>query len=86
MSATGTGEFFIRQAVAHEISAAMEYAHMDVDRAARQGIAEVEELGGDGGVIALDSTGRYAMPFNTTGMYRGTIDAEGRIEIAIFAD
>ena len=87
VSSTGWGEFFIRAAVAHDICARVKYLGETVEAAARQVVMkDVPALGGDGGVIALDSTGRYAMPFNTTGMYRGTIDAEGRIEIAIFAD
>jgi len=46
----------------------------------------VPKLGGDGGVIALDRDGNVAMPFNTEGMYRGTIDAKGKVEIAIYKD
>jgi beta-aspartyl-peptidase (threonine type) len=86
VSATGTGEFFIRQAVGHEISAAMEYAGMRVDRAARAGIAKVEELGGDGGVIALDGRGNLAMPFNTEGMYRGYVTRDGEVVTKIYGD
>jgi beta-aspartyl-peptidase (threonine type) len=86
VSATGTGEFFIRQSVAHEISAAMEYGGLRVDRAARRGIEEVEELGGDGGVIALDSGGDLATPFNTNGMFRGYVTRDGQMVTRIFAD
>jgi beta-aspartyl-peptidase (threonine type) len=46
----------------------------------------VPKLGGDGGVIAIDDKGDIAMPFNTEGMFRGTIDAEGRVRILIFKD
>jgi L-asparaginase / beta-aspartyl-peptidase len=86
VSATGTGEFFIRQAVGHEISAAMEYGEMRVDRAARRGIEKVEELGGDGGVIALDRRGNLAMPFNTEGMYRGYVTRDGEVVTKIYGD
>jgi len=86
VSATGTGEFFIRQAVAHEISAAMEYGRLDVAAAARRGIAEVAELGGDGGVIALDAKGNLAIPFNTNGMFRGYVTRDGQIVTKMFAD
>jgi len=86
VSATGTGEFFIRLAVGHEISAAMEYAGMRVDRAARAGISKVEELGGDGGVIALDGRGDLAMPFNTEGMYRGYVTRDGEVVTKIYGD
>jgi L-asparaginase / beta-aspartyl-peptidase len=86
VSSTGTGEFFIRQVVAHEISAAMEYGGMRVDRAARAGISKVEELGGDGGVIALDRRGNLAMPFNTEGMYRGYVTRDGEAVTKIYGD
>jgi L-asparaginase / beta-aspartyl-peptidase len=86
VSATGTGEFFIRQAVAHEISAAMEYGGMRIDRAARAGIGKVEDLGGDGGVIALDARGNLAMPFNTEGMYRGYVTRDGEVVTKIYGD
>jgi L-asparaginase / beta-aspartyl-peptidase len=86
VSATGTGEFFIRQAVAHEISAAMEYGPMQVDSAARRGIEKVEDLGGDGGVIALDRHGNLAMPFNTEGMYRGYVTRNGEVVTKIYGD
>jgi beta-aspartyl-peptidase (threonine type) len=86
VSATGTGEFFIRQVVGHEISAAMEYGGLRVDRAARRGIEKVEELGGDGGVIALDAGGNLAMPFNTEGMYRGYVTRSGEVVTKIYGD
>jgi beta-aspartyl-peptidase (threonine type) len=86
VSATGTGEFLIRQSVAHEISAAMEYGGLRVHRAARRGIREVEELGGDGGVIALDARGRLAMPFNTEGMYRAYVTRDGKVVTKIYGD
>jgi beta-aspartyl-peptidase (threonine type) len=86
VSATGTGEFFIRQVVGHEISAAMEYGGMNVERAARRGIEKVEQLGGDGGVIALDGRGTLATPFNTEGMYRGYVTGDGQLVTKIYGD
>jgi beta-aspartyl-peptidase (threonine type) len=86
VSATGTGEFFIRQVVGHEISAAMEHAGLRVQRAARAAIDKVQELGGDGGVIALDGRGTLAMPFNTEGMYRGYVTEDGEVVTKIYGD
>ncbi len=86
VSATGTGEFFIRQVVGHELSAAMEYGGMRVDRAARAALGKVEDLGGDGGVIALDGRGTLAMPFNTEGMYRGYVTRDGNVVTKIYGD
>jgi L-asparaginase / beta-aspartyl-peptidase len=86
VSATGTGEFFIRQVVGHEISAAMEHGGLRLERAARTAIGKVEELGGDGGVIALDARGNLATPFNTQAMFRGWVTGDGEVETRIFAD
>jgi L-asparaginase / beta-aspartyl-peptidase len=86
VSATGTGEFFIRQVVAHDISALIDYARMSVDDAAQTAIDKVGELGGDGGVIALGRRGDLAMPFNTTGMFRGWVTKDGRFVVRIFGD
>jgi beta-aspartyl-peptidase (threonine type) len=85
VSATGHGEYFIRLAVAHDVSALMAYRGLSVTAAAATVIHEkVAALGGQGGVIALDRRGRFAMPFNTPGMYRGALDADGRLVIRIF--
>jgi L-asparaginase / beta-aspartyl-peptidase len=86
VSATGTGEFFIRQVVAHDISAMIDYGRMSVGRAAQSAIDKVADLGGDGGVIALGNRGDLAMPFNTTGMFRGWVTEEGEIVVKIFGD
>ena len=84
ISCTGWGEFFIRAVVAHDISALIEYKNMSVANAAKTVLAKVEKLGGDGGLIALDKNGNVTMPFNTAGMYRGTVTAEGKIEVLIY--
>jgi beta-aspartyl-peptidase (threonine type) len=86
VSATGTGEFFIRQVVAHDISTLMDYKRLPVDAAAKAGIDKVAQLGGDGGVIALDRRSNLAMPFNTEGMYRGYVTEDGEIVVKIFGD
>ena len=84
VSCTGWGEFFIRVGVAKSISDQVKYAGTSVEKAAQNALDEVAALGGDGGLIALDSKGNYTMSFNTTGMYRGVIHQDGKIEIAIF--
>ncbi len=72
VSCTGHGEYFIRYAVAHDVSAAMAYGKMSLPDAARTIIQERLLLkGGSGGLIALDTLGHIAMEFNTEGMYRG---------------
>jgi beta-aspartyl-peptidase (threonine type) len=84
VSCTGDGEYFVRAVVAHDISAMMEYKGMTVDGAAQAALEKVGTLGGTGGLIALDKHGNFAMPFNTSGMYRGRIDAEGKISVEIY--
>ncbi|HEY0003327.1 MAG TPA: isoaspartyl peptidase/L-asparaginase [Pyrinomonadaceae bacterium] len=86
VSATGDGEYFIRSAVAHDISALMEYRGLSASEAARTVIDKVGQLGGGGGVIVLDKDGNIAMHFNTSGMYRGYIDASGKMSVEIYKD
>jgi len=84
VSATGHGEYFIRSTAARTLAAKMEYQGKNVQTAATETIDEIGKLGGDGGIIALDKDGHVAMPFNTSGMYRGTITDKGVVEISIF--
>ncbi len=85
ISATGDGEYFIRAVAAHEIAALMEYKGYSLERAQKEVIHHrVGKLGGTGGVIGIDSTGKIAMNFNTPGMYRGWVGADGKINTAIF--
>jgi len=86
VSATGTGEFFIRAGVAHEICARMRLLGEDAQTAADAAIAEVAALGGDGGVIVAAPGGMTVFAFNTPGMYRGRADSGGTREVAIFAE
>jgi beta-aspartyl-peptidase (threonine type) len=87
VSATGHGEFFMRNVVAHDICARMAYSGISLERAAHQVVMEVlAQQQGEGGVIAMDSRGNVAMPFNSEGMYRGHIDAGGRVTIGIYRD
>lgn len=87
VSATGWGEYFIRLAVAHDICARMAYGGASLAEAGDAVVMDrVPELGGDGGVIALDAQGNMHLPFNTSGMYRGWVAADGTRGTAIFAD
>lgn len=85
VSATGSGEYFIRAAAAHEICARIRLKGESARAAADAVIAEIEALGGSGGVIAVTPKGDTVYSFNTPGMYRGTASAAGRT-VAIFAD
>lgn len=87
ISATGTGEYFIRNVVAHDICARARYFGIPLRDAADQVIMEVlPPQGGDGGVIALDQRGEISMPFNTAGMYRGFVVAGGEPVIEFYRD
>ncbi|WP_290495614.1 isoaspartyl peptidase/L-asparaginase family protein [Hyphomonas sp. UBA4494] len=77
VSATGHGEYFIRVGVAKTICDRVKLAGDGIESAAESALAEVAELGGDGGVIVLDGDGGYAFVFNSEGMYRGVVDASG---------
>ena len=87
ISCTGWGEFFIRSVVAYDVAALVEYKGLTLKDAAELVIMKkVPALGGDGGLIALDKNGYVSMPFNTAGMYRGTVTKDGRIEVFIYKD
>ena len=91
VSCTGSGEFFIRGVVAYDVSCLMEYKGLSLEDAASEVINKrVLEIGGDGGLIAVDTQGNITMPFNTEGMYRAfkTSSLDGKSaskkEVAIY--
>ena len=86
VSATGSGEYFIRAGVAHAICDRVLLANESVDTAAKAVMAEVGAMGGDGGVIVIGKDGAPVFTMNTPGMYRGRATASGINEVAIFAD
>jgi beta-aspartyl-peptidase (threonine type) len=87
VSATGHGEYFIRNVVAYDISALMKYKGLSLQEAAGEVIMnKLKSQGGTGGVIAVDKNGNIAMPFNTPGMFRGYVKAGGETKVALFGD
>ncbi|KUJ00783.1 isoaspartyl peptidase/L-asparaginase family protein [Vibrio sp. MEBiC08052] len=87
ISATGMGEVFMRCCVAGDIAARMRYLREDVHTACTEVIqGEVKDLGGEGGVIAIDQFGEIHFGMNCTGMYRSCIDIHGKKQIKIYAD
>ncbi|MEA2423301.1 MAG: L-asparaginase / beta-aspartyl-peptidase, partial [Thermoleophilaceae bacterium] len=80
VSATGNGEALVRSCGAHEVSALMRHAGMDLASACATVIRDVEEVG----LIALDSEGSLAMPFDTTLMHRGWKLGDGPVETRVF--
>jgi len=85
VSCTGSGEFFIRGVVAYDVAALIEHKNYSLAQAADEVINKrILEINGDGGLIAVDSKGNIAMPFNTEGMYRACRNSEGIEEVLIY--
>ncbi len=87
VSATGHGEYFIRSVVAYDICAISKYEEIPIQDAADAVVMEkLVDFGGEGGVIAMDGQGNVAMPFNSTGMYRGYMGKDGQAVVEIYRD
>ncbi|KQO07984.1 isoaspartyl peptidase/L-asparaginase family protein [Sphingomonas sp. Leaf242] len=86
VSCTGSGEFFLRVGVGHEIAARVRLSGESLQVAADRVLAEVKALGGTGGVIVAGPDGDIAWGFNTVGMYRGRASSEGSRTVAIYAN
>ncbi len=84
ISATGHGEYFIRWAVGHEIDARMRWAGQDLQNAAGGVVTELGEIGGSGGLVAVDAKGNICLPFNSPGMYRAWCGVDGVIHTGIY--
>lgn len=84
VSCTGVGEYFVRVAAAHQVASRVRFAGQTLAGAAADTLREIGALGGAGGLIALDSAGRIAMPFNTEGMARAARHPDGRISVEVF--
>lgn len=87
ISATGHGEFFIRNVVAYDVSALMQYKNLSITKAADEVIMnKLKKIGGEGGIVGLDKSGNIMMSFNTPGMYRGYVKANEEPLTFIYKD
>jgi beta-aspartyl-peptidase (threonine type) len=86
VSCTGDGEYFIRASVAHEVSVLMLERGLTLREASERALTQAQKLGGTGGLIAVDKNGEVTLPFNTEGMYRGYLAADGKFTINIYRD
>lgn len=86
VSCTGSGEFFIRAVVAHEICARVRLAGEDMLPAARAVIRDMGALGGTGGAIVVGAEGPGGWAFNSAGMYRGKVSGETAPVVAVYGD
>ncbi|HWJ25840.1 MAG TPA: isoaspartyl peptidase/L-asparaginase, partial [Flavisolibacter sp.] len=87
VSCTGWGEFFLRSVAAKTICDLIEFRNCSLKEATEELIFKrIPELGGDGGLIAIDLQGNISMPFNTEGMYRGFITQDGKAAVKIYKE
>jgi len=87
VSCTGHGEYFMRNVVAYDVSALMEYKGLTLEQAANDEVMKkLKDQNAEGGLIAIDAKGNIAMPFNTAGMYRAYMLKDGKSEVKIFKE
>ena len=86
VSCTGHGEYFMLGVTAFDVAARMKYKGIGLNDAACETIDHLGEIGGEGGLIAVDATGSITMPFNSDGMYRGWIDSSSMVNVSIYRD
>lgn len=86
ISATGDGEMFIRHGAGHEIAARVRLTRQSLAEAAGSVIADIGMSGGEGGLIAIDGAGNVALPFNSSGMYRGVVSGSDAPRTALYAE
>jgi len=84
VSCTGHGEYFMRNLTAYDVAARMNYKGLGLEDAARETIDHLAKVGGEGGLIAVDTNGNVVLPFNSDGMYRGFVSAEGQFQLYIY--
>ncbi|MFW6081359.1 MAG: isoaspartyl peptidase/L-asparaginase, partial [Desulfosalsimonas sp.] len=84
VSCTGEGEFFMRRVAANRVSALMEFRGLELESAAVEVLEGIRELGGKGGMIAVDKKGEVSVPFTTQGMFRGMIREKQPCRVAMF--
>ncbi len=84
VSCTGHGEYFMLGVTAFDVAARMKYKNLSLEDAANETIARLTSIGGEGGLIAVDTNGNFVLPFNSDGMYRGCMGADGAIRVDIY--
>jgi beta-aspartyl-peptidase (threonine type) len=84
VSCTGHGEFFMLGVSAYDVAARMRYKELSLEDAARETIDRLTEIGGEGGLIAVDTHGNVTLPFNSEGMYRGYQSANSSVVVEIY--
>jgi len=85
VSATGTGEFFIRASAARQVRDRIAWHREGLQSAADATIKDIGDMGGDGALVAMDARGHVAFAMNSPGMYRGSVGAGNPARTAIYA-
>jgi beta-aspartyl-peptidase (threonine type) len=84
VSCTGHGEFFMLGVTAYDVAARMKYKNLGIEQAAQESIDYLTQIGGEGGLIAVDARGNIVLPFNSEGMYRGYVATDGEFVVEIY--
>lgn len=84
VSCTGHGEYFMLGVTAFDVAARMKYKNLTLEDAANETIASLTAIGGEGGIIAVDTKGNVVLPFNSDGMYRGFVGTDGTLHVDIY--
>lgn len=84
VSCTGHGEYFMLGVTAYDIAARMKYKGSSLEESARETIERLTSIGGEGGLIAVDTQGNIVLPFNSEGMYRGSVGPTGEVKVDIY--
>lgn len=84
VSCTGVGEYFMRAVTAYDVAALMRYKQLNLENAAAEAIKHISSIDGEGGLIAVDSNGNVALPFNSEGMYRAYLIESGEPSVKIY--
>lgn len=84
VSCTGHGEYFMLGVTAYDIAARMKYKGSSLEGSARETIERLTSIGGEGGLIAVDTQGNLVLPFNSEGMYRGSVGPTGEFKVDIY--
>lgn len=85
VSCTGHGEYFMLGVTAYDVAARMKYKGLSLEDAANETIACLTDVGGEGGLIAVDAEGNVVLPFNSEGMYRSRVTSDRGINTEIYS-
>ena len=84
VSCTGHGEFFMQTIAAYDVACRMKYKKLSLMESTNEVVENLREIGGEGGLIAVDAKGNVALPFNSEGMYRAFITSDGEPVVEIY--